>query len=95
MTKLTLTQPDWTRFMDPNGLAEKAGVPENLFTAMILKELTDNAADIGGASLTFTTNDTFIISDSGAGVPVEALSIKRPLTSSKHWGLGALAKSSF
>ena len=53
MTKLTLTQPDWTRFMDPNGLAEKAGVP------------------------------------------VEALSIKRPLTSSKHWGLGALAKSSF
>ena len=53
-----------------------------------LKELVDNAADIGGVATEITDSDTFIVRDTGTGVPLEALSIKRPLTSSKHWRLG-------
>ncbi len=40
---MILTQPDWTRFLTPEGLAEKCGVPRHQFLQMILKELVHNA----------------------------------------------------
>ena len=45
MTPMTLVQQDYTRFLTPEGLAEKCGVPLDMFRCMILKELTDNTLD--------------------------------------------------
>ncbi|MEP1353274.1 MAG: ATP-binding protein [Tateyamaria sp.] len=85
---LTLTQNDWTRFLDPQGLAEKSGVPQGRFLKMILKELTDNACDAGGATLDVISDDCVAVADTGAGVSLDAFSLKRPLVSSKHWRTG-------
>ena len=45
---LTIEQYDWQRFLTSDGLAEKAGCTPNDFTKMVVKELADNAADMGG-----------------------------------------------
>ncbi|MCP5088598.1 MAG: sensor histidine kinase [Rhodobacteraceae bacterium] len=91
-TELTLTQPDWTRFLSPDGLAEKAGTSRANFPKMILKDLADNAADAGGATLWVIDADTVEIADDGSGIAPEGLaevfSIKRPLVSTKHWRMG-------
>ena len=85
---LTLTQEDWKRYMTPEGLSEKAGVPQGRFRELIVKELIDNACDIGGGRMLSKGDDILEVHDNGSGVPLEALSIKRPLVSSKHWRLG-------
>jgi hypothetical protein len=88
MPPITLVQEDWKRFMTPEGLSEKAGVPKHHFRKMIIKELIDNACDIGGGRLKIVDVDLLEFYDDGPGIPLEALSIKRPLISSKHWRLG-------
>jgi hypothetical protein len=91
-TELALTQPDWSRFMTPEGLAEKSGTSRVNFPRMILKELADNAADAGGASLAIIDADTVRIADTGPGIAAvdlaDVFSIKRPLVSTKHWRMG-------
>ncbi|EDM71800.1 hypothetical protein RAZWK3B_20646 [Roseobacter sp. AzwK-3b] len=74
--------------MTPEGLSEKAGVPKHHFRKMIIKELIDNACDVGGGRLRLVNSDLLEFHDNGPGIPLEALSIKRPLVSSKHWRLG-------
>lgn len=74
--------------MTPEGLSEKAGVPKYEFTKMIVKELIDNACDVGGGRFKIVDRDLLEFYDDGPGIPLEALSIKRPLVSSKHWRLG-------
>ena len=74
--------------MTPEGLSEKAGVPKGHFRKMIIKELIDNACDVGGGHLIFIHNNALEFHDDGPGIPLGALSIKRPLVSSKHWRLG-------
>lgn len=90
--ELALTQPDWARFMSPEGLAEKAGTGRANFPRMILKELADNAADAGGAWLRVLGPDEVMIGDTGPGMAAADLadmfSIKRPLVSTKHWRMG-------
>jgi len=88
MPPISLTQEDWKRFMTPEGLSEKAGVPKGHFRKMIIKELIDNACDVGGGRLIFIHNNVLEFHDDGPGIPLKALSIKRPLVSSKHWRLG-------
>ena len=88
MPPITLTQEDWKRFMTPEGLSEKAGVPKHHFKKLIIKELIDNACDVGGGRLKIVDSDVVEFCDDGPGIPLEALSIKRPLVSSKHWRLG-------
>lgn len=88
MPPITLVQEDWKRFMTPEGLSEKAGVPKHHFRKMIIKELIDNACDVGGGRLRLVDSDLLEFYDDGPGIPLEALSIKRALISSKHWRLG-------
>lgn len=89
---LTVSQPDWMRFLTAEGLAEKSGVPPARLAFMILKELTDNAADIGGGSITLVDGDSVIVQDAGPGIdPADVpnlFSIQRELQSSKHWRRG-------
>lgn len=91
-TPITLVQQDWSRFLTPDGLAEKAGVPPRLFMTMMMKELADNAADTGGAEMHIIDDDSVRIGDTGDGFPTDDVptifSVKRPLTSSKHWRRG-------
>ena len=49
-TPIMIEQADWQRFLTSDGLAEKAGCPKSIFKYMVVKELADNAADIGGIS---------------------------------------------
>ncbi len=87
--ELALTQTDWTRFLTPEALAEKAGTSRANFPRMTLKELADKAADAGGAFLEVIDVDTVVIADTGQGIAACDLagvfSIKRPLVSTKHW----------
>lgn len=89
---LTLVQPDWTRFLTAEGLAEKSGVPRSKFGFLILKELCDNAADIGGALIQRIDDDEVVIADGGPGIAPDEVpllfSVKRDLTSTKHWRRG-------
>jgi hypothetical protein len=76
---LTLIREDWKRYMTPEGLSEKAGVPQNRFRELIAKELIDNACDMGGGRMFSKGDDVLEVCDDGMGVPLEALSTKRPL----------------
>jgi hypothetical protein len=73
---LTLTQEDWKRYMTPEGLSEKAGVPQSRFRELIVKELIDNACDIGGGRMFSKGDDILEVHDNGSGVPLEALSMR-------------------
>lgn len=89
---ITLVQSDWSRFLTEHGLTEKCGVPASQFPFMLLKELCDNAADTGGGVITRVSDDEIVIRDYGRGIDasdvIKMFSIKRDLTSSKHWRRG-------
>lgn len=87
---ITIQQPDWQRFLTTDGLAEKAGCSSEMFPMMVAKEFADNAADVGGFTAEIDEhNNKVIIRDNGPGLSIDEIrqyySIKRPLTSSKHW----------
>lgn len=87
---ITIEQPDWQRFLTSDGLAEKAGCATKMFPMMVAKEFADNAADVGGFTAEIDDhNNKVIIQDNGPGLTIDEIrrfySIKRPLTSSKHW----------
>lgn len=89
---------DWTLFRNLTTLCQKAGVHQELLTALCLKELVDNALD-AGASVSLREGlcvgptgknlRGYIIQDDGPGIPGDnddlaaLFSIRRPLTSSK------------
>jgi hypothetical protein len=80
---------DWTLFRNINTLGQKAGVPTARLTGLIVKELVDNALDVG-ANVTLTgSHGSYVITDDGDGIPgsdddvARLFSINRPLLSSK------------
>jgi hypothetical protein len=90
---LTIEQQDWMRFLTSDGLAEKAGCTSNDFAKMVVKELADNAADMGGFGFNIDEeHQTITMWNSGDGLSEEQVhtlfNIKRPLTSTKHWRRG-------
>jgi hypothetical protein len=81
---------DWTLFRNLGTLGQKAGVPLRKLSALVIKELCDNALDVGANVKVEQKEDGwFFIEDDGAGLPADAekiarlFSIRRPLTSSK------------
>lgn len=92
-TSLTVEQQDWVRFLTSDGLAEKSGCPTIDFDKMVVKELADNAADIGGFEYGIDEDGkTISIRNGGNGLSDQDIrklfDIKRPLQSSKHWRRG-------
>jgi len=90
---MMIEQADWQRFLTSDGLAEKAGCPKSMFKYMVVKELADNAADIGDfVPRVIEGENKIILSNGGKGLSTEDIktifSIKRPLRSSKHWRRG-------
>jgi len=91
---LTIEQQDWMRFLTSDGLAEKAGCTSNDFAKMVVKELADNAADMGGFGFNIDEEQqTITMWNGGDGLSEEQVhtlfNIKRPLTSTKHWRRGS------
>ncbi|MFL5285458.1 MAG: ATP-binding protein [Rhodopila sp.] len=91
--RLRYTSDEWRAFVDPAGLARKAGVGWRSMPAMVLRELCDNAADAAGAGAwieTVTANgDTWwCIGDNGNGIAPDQVAhvfnVNRPMVSSKH-----------
>lgn len=91
---LTIEQQDWMRFLTSDGLAEKAGCTSNDFAKMVVKELADNAADMGGFGFNIDEEQqTITMWNGGDGLSEEQVhklfNIKRPLTSAQCVGLEA------
>lgn len=81
-------EPDWARFRTLDGLCQKAGVGLSQLPNLVLKELFDNALDVGYADYGFLDHG-FFVEDDGPGISddpnavARLFSISRPLTSSK------------
>lgn len=82
---------DWTLFRTVDGLQQKAGVPAGQLRRLVLKELTDNALDIG-TKVTLGRidgQDRFFVQDNGLGLDgtpeqiAKLFSIRRPMRSTK------------
>jgi hypothetical protein len=82
-----VSREDWQDFLDPEGLRRKAGHSDLIVVA--IKELADNAADVGHATVDRVNRTTVRVTDDGPGLDpdlVPALfDIRRPLTTSKIW----------
>jgi hypothetical protein len=80
---------DWTLFRTVEGLQQKAGVPATRLRRLVLKEIADNALDVGRIKYGIIEPEKFFIEDDGSGLDgtpeqiAELYSIRRPLRSSK------------
>jgi len=89
---LKFEREDWALFRTVEGLQQKAGVPKNKLSRLVMKELTDNALDEGAQAcigkLPHITNG-FFVEDNGGGIDgapdeiARLFSISRPLISTK------------
>jgi hypothetical protein len=81
---------DWTLFRTVDGLQQKAGVPQDRLTRLVMKELTDNALDTNAdVKIGELPKGGYFVEDNGPGLDgtpqeiAELFSIKRPLRSTK------------
>lgn len=84
---MDFTREDWTLFRSLTTLGQKAGVPLHKLGALVVKELVDNALDVGANVSLSVDGEWVVVSDDGPGIPRDKLatlfSIRRPLMSSK------------
>jgi Histidine kinase-, DNA gyrase B-, and HSP90-like ATPase len=82
-----VSREDWQDFLDPEGLRRKAGHSDLVLVA--IKELADNAADVGHATVERVNGTTVRVSDDGPGLDPDDVpnlfDLRRPLTTSKIW----------
>jgi hypothetical protein len=85
---LVYQREDWHLFLDPSTLPQKAGCYPGDICKIVLKELVDNALDVG-ANVELTRNDdgSWLVVDNGPGLSpseiVKFFAVNRPLISSK------------
>src|SRR6516162_3333548 len=87
---LKFEREDWALFCTIEGLQQKAGVPKNKLSRLVIKELADNALDEGGqARVGKLPKGGYFVEDGGGGIDgapadiARLFSISRPLVSSK------------
>jgi hypothetical protein len=85
---LELVRAEWTLYVHPDRLPQKAGCPRDRLRAMILKELVDNALDEGAkVGVEQVDPDTWTVSDDGRGLDreqvVRLFAVNRPMVSTK------------
>jgi hypothetical protein len=88
--EFTFEREDWSLFRSLSTLSQKAGVPVHLLPKLVLKELADNALDVGGNVRVGPLEDGgWHVDDDGPGIAgdpaaiARLFSIRRPLVSSK------------
>jgi hypothetical protein len=80
---------DWTLFRTVEGLQQKAGVPAARLRRLVLKELGDNALDVGRMKYGVIDDNCYFLEDDGSGLDgtpeqiAELFSIRRPMRSTK------------
>jgi hypothetical protein len=87
---LKFEREDWTSFRTVEGLQQKAGVPKNKLTRLVLKELADNGLDAGAnVKVGELPKGGYFVEDDGPGIDgspediARLFSIKRPMVSTK------------
>jgi hypothetical protein len=84
---------DWTLFRTLEGLEQKAGVPAARLRRLVLKELGDNALDVGRIKYGVIDDNNYFVEDNGPGLDgkpeqiAKLYSVSRPLRSSKLFRL--------
>ena len=85
--QLMFEREDWRLFTDLSTLPQKAGCHPQDIGRVVLRELTDNALDIGKNATISQVDDAWVISDDGPGIDParvpELFCVNRPLRSSK------------
>lgn len=78
---------DWQLFLNPDTLPQKAGCFPHQLPGLVLKELTDNALDVGAEVSLSRAAGHWIIKDNGPGIDPDRVpdlfAVNRPLLSSK------------
>lgn len=86
--ELRFIRDDWKVFVDPSGLPQKAGCQPHDLRPIVLRELVDNALDVGAHVTLERVGDTWIITDDGPGIdPADVpwlFTVNRPLETSKR-----------
>src|SRR5262249_48369870 len=84
---LLYERDDWTLFMSPETLPQKAGCEPDKIGAVVLKELVDNALDAGATARIKGRPCSYRVEDDGPGIdPADIpriFAVNRPLLSSK------------
>ncbi len=88
--KSTFEREDWSLFRTIEGLQQRAGVPKNKLSRLVLKELADNGLDNGAEVTVASLHDgSYVVEDDGAGIDgapediARLFSISRPMFSTK------------
>jgi hypothetical protein len=89
---LKFEREDWTSFRTVEGLMQKAGVPKELLSRLVLKEITDNALDTGAKVEVgeLSKRRGYFVEDTGNGIDgtpqqiAHLFSIHRPMVSTKY-----------
>ena len=84
---LMFERDDWTLFLNPATLPQKAGCQPEYLRQIVLREVVDNALDAGAHVTLRQHDDIWIVADDGPGLdPADVprlFSVNRPLVSSK------------
>ena len=85
---LLFERPDWSLFLSPATLPQKAGCQPSDLRALVLREIVDNALDAGAqATLQKEGGGRYVIRDDGPGLDPRDVprlfAVNRPLVSSK------------
>ena len=85
--RIVYDRDDWELFLDQETLPQKAGCQPSELSALVLKELVDNALDEGGHVTVKQDGRWWIVGDDGPGIDPdqvpELFAVNRPLRSSK------------
>ena len=82
------SRTDWSLFLNPRTISQKAGCQSGDLRKLALRELVDNGADAGAKVIIYPEGDGWIISDDGPGLDPDDVphlfSVNRTLVSSKQ-----------
>ena len=86
LDELTFVRRDWTLFLDPYRLPQKAGCRADQMRSLALKELVDNGLDhAANVTLTQIDKSTWSVADDGPGIESARIAtlftVDRPLIS--------------
>ena len=82
------SRTDWSLFLNPRTISQKAGCQPKDLRRLALRELVDNGADAGAEVIIYPEGDGWIVSDDGPGMDPDDVarlfSVNRTLVSSKQ-----------
>lgn len=85
--QLMTETPDWELFLEPEKLQQKAGCQPHRLRQLVLREIVDNALDVGAQVTLHQEGDAWVVTDNGPGLHPEMVpelfAVNRPLRSNK------------